>query len=651
MSDDAEGTRGQSPDDVRRVTPPRTFEAGEPVPGLSSWVLERKLGGGGFGEVWLARHAWDADQKPRAVKFCTDPAARHRLVTHEKNVVVRVMKYAPKHPNIVPLLDCNLDGNVPWLMYEFVEGYTLAAHIAEWRDLPTGKRLGRAVRALHAVAGALATCHRLDPPLVHRDMKPANVLMAGTVPRVTDFGIGSVVMPDADSATGGLTAMAARLPSALQSAGTRLYAPPEQMYGSPPAPRDDVYALGIIAYQMIVGDLKTGPGPDADAELRDLKIPAELRHLIVSSVALNPDRRPTDAGAWESTLAVLLEKARETSEPTDTSGFASKPVLLIDPTPKELPHPVFPSLSEPLEPVEAEPERRKPRVLLFAGGSVLACGLLVAVVLALLPTGKPTEPTQPTAQNGPKGDDTGTAPNPKEKAEPKGVVPKAGEERAVEIAPGVTMTFCWVPAGECQLGSPKSERDVVLKSTNEVVEPEWLQLEAEDKRGKFKTDGYWMGKHEVTQAQWKAVTGNNPSEFDGIKDNKAKGMDTSRFPVEQVSWDTISGTGPHVGNGFLNKVNAHGGVRKAFGKDGTFVLPHEDQWEYACRGGRGNARPFYWGDKFNGTQANIDGNSPYGTPDKGTYLDPYFPDDLRLSAWHVRRNPGIPSVSASFLPK
>ena len=222
MSEPDIGTRDQTPADVQRITPPApVFAAGDTVPGLSSWLLERKLGGGGFGEVWLARHVLNNKEKPRAVKFCTDPAARHRLVTHERNVVVRVMKYAGDHPNVVPLLDCNLDGEIPWLMYEFVEGGTLAGAIEEWRALPLPNRLGKAVRTLHAIAGALARFHRFDPPLVHRDMKPQNVLMAGKVPRITDFGIGSVVMqPKAGGTTGALTAYAARLPSALQGAGT-----------------------------------------------------------------------------------------------------------------------------------------------------------------------------------------------------------------------------------------------------------------------------------------------------------------------------------------------------------------------------------------------------------------------------------------------
>ena len=339
MSNPADGTREQTPDDVARMlapgattSPTPAFAAGDAVPGLSSWLLERPLGGGGFGAVWLTRHAWNAKEKPRAVKFCTDPAARHRLVTHERNVVLRVMKYAGDHPNVVPLLDCNLDGDTPWLMYEFVEGGTLADTIEQWRELPMGRRLGRAVRVLYAVASALAKFHRFAPPLVHRDMKPHNVLMAGAVPRITDFGIGSVVMPAKDGGpTGVLTAFAARLPSALHAAGTRSYAPPEQLFGSPPHPRDDVYALGIIAYQMVMADLKASPGPDATLELRDLKVPSELVTLIVKSVAFNADRRPPDAGEWETALAAVIEKAQKQAATTDPGSVEAKAAPLPPP--------------------------------------------------------------------------------------------------------------------------------------------------------------------------------------------------------------------------------------------------------------------------------------------------------------------------------
>ncbi len=221
-------------------------------------------------------HEWDTGTLPRAVKFCTHPAARHRLVTHEKTIVVRVRTEAGRHPNVVPLVECNLDGETPWLMYEYVPGGTLADAARAWSALD---RAERALAVLRQLAGALAHVHRLDPPIVHRDLKPANVLMAGDVPRITDFGIGGIAAPPA----GGAGADAA-VPAMLRAAGSRRYASPEQMRGEPPSPRDDVYALGVIAYQLLVGDLHAAPGPDAERELLDAGAPGELAGLVGRSV-------------------------------------------------------------------------------------------------------------------------------------------------------------------------------------------------------------------------------------------------------------------------------------------------------------------------------------------------------------------------------
>jgi formylglycine-generating enzyme required for sulfatase activity len=186
-------------------------------------------------------------------------------------------------------------------------------------------------------------------------------------------------------------------------------------------------------------------------------------------------------------------------------------------------------------------------------------------------------------------------------AGPVAAQPKAGEERAFEIAQGVKMKFCWIPAGKATLGSPKTELD---------------RFDDESEH-EFATKGFWLGKYEVTQEEWKAVMGNNPSIFtlDGnvknqLQEDKIK--DTSRFPVENVSWDDCQK--------FLEKVNKRDGVEKVFGKRGKFCLPHEYEWEYACRGSKGNKEPFYWGNELNGTQANCRGESPYGTKTKGQTL-------------------------------
>ena len=297
------------------------FAAGDPVDRAENWLLVGELGRGGFGEVWLARHEWKDEL--RAVKFCTHPDVRHRLIAHEKTVLLRVMRTAGEHPNIVPLLEYSLKAEIPWLMYEFVPGGTLADVIDCARELTPRERFAGAVRTLHAVAGALAALHRLDPPIVHRDLKPHNVLMSDGVPRVTDFGLGGVAeaAPPTDE-TRVFVDHSVRLPTLLRHAGSLRYAPPEQMHGSAPSPRDDVFALGVMAYQMLTGDLKSVPGADAADELRDLGVPELFAALVVRSVANRPDRRPADATEWQALVAPLLA--------TEAVALPVAPAVLAD---------------------------------------------------------------------------------------------------------------------------------------------------------------------------------------------------------------------------------------------------------------------------------------------------------------------------------
>ena len=505
--------------------PPR-FVPDEWVPGrVGNWKLVQKIGGGGFGDVWLTRSKRFA--APRVVKFCTDPAARRKFVAHEQDVIDRVMDSIGSHPNIVPLLECHLEGDAPWLMYEYVEGGTLADAILEWHALKPGERIARAVAVLHPIAAALARGHALTPPVVHRDLKPANVLMAGDTPRITDYGIGGVAVDyliAADKSPAHVS-MRGRLPSMLKGSYSHIYSSPQQRAGEKPDPRDDVHALGVIAYQMFVGRVDAEVKGNWQLRLRKDGVPDAIIDLIGNSASDEAEDRPNDAREWEAVLADLLPVAELADEPS--------------------------------------------------------------------PAPARTAPAPPAR--------------------------KGGDEVTFPLPHGGKMVFCWVPKGECQLGSPKAERDAVLKDIGQTEEPEWLQAEREGERGKFKTQGFWMGKYTVTQAEWKAVMRNNPSYFDGKQDNKAKGMDTSQFPVERVTWDMICGKDGKCGQDtFLGQMNALGGVEKVFGKGaGTFALPHEDQWEYACRGGLGNGRPFYFGDALNGTEAKCDGSCPFGTTTKG----------------------------------
>src|SRR5262249_13337910 len=160
---------------------------------------------------------------------------------------------------IVALLDTSLKSDPPYLKYEYVPGGDLTGVILEWHRAGVPDLPERATRLVRQLAEIVAFAHGLEPPIVHRDLKPANVLVQhtpqGPAPRVADFGIGG-------AATRHVAALSRRgstrgfyLATALRGAHTPLYASPEQMRGDDPDVRDDVYALGVIWYQALTGNL------------------------------------------------------------------------------------------------------------------------------------------------------------------------------------------------------------------------------------------------------------------------------------------------------------------------------------------------------------------------------------------------------------
>ena len=184
----------------------------------------------------------------------------------------------------------------------------------------------------------------------------------------------------------------------------------------------------------------------------------------------------------------------------------------------------------------------------------------------------------------------------KAKLEKNAKEPKPGEERVFNVGNNVKMTFCWIPGtnGKATLGSPEGEavRDKNAEKEHEV-----------------ELDGFWMAKTEMTQSQYVKLTGKkNPSFFSANGKGKdfVKGIKTDDFPVEGVSWDDAQEC--------IKRIKVSSEEAKRIG------LPSEAQWEWACRGGKGNGRAFYFGDILNGDQANCDGSMPYGTTTKGANL-------------------------------
>jgi serine/threonine-protein kinase len=205
------------------------------------YVVEREIGRGGMGEVYLGRRADQAYQGRVAIKVQPRTAAGPELARRfgqERQILASL-----DHPNVARLLDAgtSVDGE-PFFVMEYVEG----SAIDEWCDrrrLPVADRLRLFLRVLDAVQAA----HRAL--VVHRDLKPANVLVTPAgVPKLLDFGIAKLLdagaFPQAAEAT--ITALRPM---------TLAYASPEQVTGGPITTATDVYGLGVILHRLLTGRL------------------------------------------------------------------------------------------------------------------------------------------------------------------------------------------------------------------------------------------------------------------------------------------------------------------------------------------------------------------------------------------------------------
>jgi eukaryotic-like serine/threonine-protein kinase len=348
----------------------------------SDWVLVELLGIGGFGEVWRARNAHFDAFEPVALKFCTDPQTRERLLRHQAKVDARVMQVG-RHPGIVRLEATYLSADPPCLQYEYVEGGDLGGLILDWHRQSQKPSPVRVARELLRLAEIVAVVHRIDPPIVHRDLKPANILVkrlsnGEIMYKITDFGIGGIASSRAIQASRQVPSPSQFLTTAVRGAGSYLYASPEQFEGKDPDPRDDVHALGVIGYQMMTGNLTEGPrGWIEPDELIDRGMSAEMVKLLASCFG-RQERRPADAAVLAEKLDTLLKPpGREAKKEQEKAPITAKPepARIID-TPDEIKKSI--GMKRPMrseKPVNGNRGYRGGRLLQFVGLLVLPFGI------------------------------------------------------------------------------------------------------------------------------------------------------------------------------------------------------------------------------------------------------------------------------------
>jgi formylglycine-generating enzyme required for sulfatase activity len=608
--------------------------AGQPSGALPEafgrYRILRELGRGGMGVVYQARHT--VMNRQVVIKVISKALLDHPDALGRFRREVQAAAQL-SHPKIVAAYDAEQAGDTHFLVMEFVPGRSLAEVLQLKGPLPVA-------HACHyARQVALGLQHAHERGMVHRDIKPANLMLTpkGQV-KILDFGLAKVASEH--GAGKGLTSSGAYM-------GTPDYSAPEQATDARKADiRADLYSLGCTLYCLLAGH------PPFQEDTAVLTI---LAHLEKAPLPLPDLRAEVPAGLW-AVVARLLAKdpARRYQTPAEVAQALApfcrrggkaipappgtpKPPGAVPPTtatlsagaargargqaaparPSPVPAPAVPSRDQTAAASAqgnvwaglgaAVGRRQGGRQWGVLAGALGCLGLLVLgglgigglAALSLRTAGADSRRT-PLPQFG-AGADTAAAPGGARPPSldctgPGGLtvreVRQAQEawarylgrpvEETIEVADGVKMTFVLIPPGKFRMGSPADEEG---RREDETLHEVTL------------TEPFDLGTTEVTQAQYRALAGDNPSHFRGAD-----------LPVEEVSWEEARDYAARL--------------TKRRGGHQVYRLPTEGEWEYACRGGRPSSHPFGVGTgrALSSREANFHGDWPYGDAGAGPNL-------------------------------
>lgn len=263
--------------------------------------IEGLLGRGGMGAVYRARDVLLGDDVALKV-LLPDESANPELAMRFRQEVKLSRRVS--HPNVVRVHDIGELGGLLCMTMEIVEGQTLRDRMRrEGRIEPA-----RAVEIARTIAQALAAAHAAE--IIHRDLKPSNVLLdpQGRVV-LTDFGIARCFEDDLHLTSGAI--------------GTMHYMAPEQATNGRVDARTDIYSLGVVLYEMLVGERPAGSASEIAARIeKDRAIPPPLSMLVLRCLSLHPDSRPSSALSLANALASAMADPDEdeTVAPSRTRG-------------------------------------------------------------------------------------------------------------------------------------------------------------------------------------------------------------------------------------------------------------------------------------------------------------------------------------------
>jgi serine/threonine protein kinase len=509
---------------------------------LGPYQIVAPLGEGGMAAVFKAYHP--SMDRYVALKvlprhFSSNPEFIQRF-SQEARLIAKL-----EHPHILPVHDFGESDGYTYLAMRLVEGGSLADFLKKRRKLD----LALISRIVSQVGSALNYAH--EKGIIHRDFKPGNILIDKFENcLLTDFGIAKLV-----EATSHLTHTGGIL-------GTPAYISPEQGSGKPIDNRSDIYSLGVVLYQMVVGDLPYkadtpmaviykhihDPLPLPRQRVPDL--PESIERVILKALAKNPDDRYSTVADLVNALRNAIEQPVAEIQEVHEPILETEPVQVVKETPVDETESSSKQAGEPRPAIKVPARKFKIPLILFGLGILVVLGLFVDGTVFKKQkdlVSKPKEISSVTESNKQNlQSESVSSVTPKKKllvmSKRPDVLPVADKK----IKNSLGMEFVYIPPGTFIMGSPSSEPG---RGSNEKQHRVTL------------TQGFYMQTTEVTQGQWTAVMGRNPSKFTNCGDN---------CPVETVSWNNAQN--------FIRMLNRKEGI-------GTYRLPTEAEWEYSARAG------------------------------------------------------------------
>jgi tetratricopeptide (TPR) repeat protein len=320
---------------------------------FGAYTLERPLGFGGMGTVWLAHRSDGRFEGQVAVKLLNAALVGHpseQRFAREGRVLARL-----QHPNIAHLLDAGVEAEQPYLVLEYVRGEPIDNYCKR-NDL----RIEQRVRLFLDVLAAVAHAH--SNLVVHRDLKPSNILVAGQGEvKLLDFGVAALLSGGGDHVTPLTYQMGPGL--------TPGYASPEQLLGQPITTATDVYSLGVVLFELLAGRRPTSSSGEVKTNAEVIRSTLETDAPRLSEVASNTQWRRSLRGDLDNIVAMALRRTPGERYRT-AEAFA-----------RDLRHYLA------LEPVSARPRSFGYRTAKFVQRNRVAVASAGAIVMALIVAG------------------------------------------------------------------------------------------------------------------------------------------------------------------------------------------------------------------------------------------------------------------------